>query len=48
MMVGLSSSTVGSSPRASVEQARRVIYAADRPTTEELAAAINQIKASGD
>ncbi|HOX24230.1 MAG TPA: flagellar motor stator protein MotA [Candidatus Krumholzibacteria bacterium] len=48
MMVGLSSSTVGSSPRASVEQARRVIYAADRPSTEELAAAINQIKATSD
>lgn len=44
IMVGLSSSNVGASPRASVEQARRVIYAADRPSTDEIEEAIKQIR----
>jgi len=44
IMVGLTSSTGGTSPVTAVEQARRVIFDADRPTTQELEAAINQIK----
>lgn len=44
MMIGLSSSTGGTSPGTSVEQARRVIYSADRPTAEELETAINELK----
>ena len=44
MMVGLTSSAAGTSPRTSLEQARRVIYAAERPTTVELEEAVNQIK----
>lgn len=46
MMVGLVSSTGGTSPVTAVEQARRVIFDSDRPTTEELEAAVNQIKAA--
>ena len=44
MMIGLSSSTGGTSPGTSVEQARRVIFSADRPTPEELESAINELK----
>jgi chemotaxis protein MotA len=44
IMIGLSSSTGGTSPGTSVEQARRVIYSADRPSPEELETAINELK----
>jgi chemotaxis protein MotA len=46
IMVGLISSSSGTSPATSVEQARRVIYSADRPSTEELESAVSQIKAA--
>jgi chemotaxis protein MotA len=46
MMVGLISSTGGTSPVTAVEQARRVIFAADRPSTAELEAAVNELKAA--
>ncbi len=44
MMVGLISSAQGASPRTAIEQVRRVIYTADRPTSVEVAEAVNSIK----
>jgi chemotaxis protein MotA len=44
MMVGLISSAQGASPRTAIEQVRRVIYTADRPTSVDVAEAVNSIK----
>ncbi len=44
MMVGLISSAQGASPRTAIEQVRRVIYTAERPTTVDMAEAVNSIK----
>jgi chemotaxis protein MotA len=46
LMVGLVSYAGGTSPAVAVEQARRVVYAADRPSAQELDAALNEIKSS--
>lgn len=44
MMVGLISSAQGASPRTAIEQVRRVIYTADRPSSVDVAEAVNSIK----
>jgi chemotaxis protein MotA len=44
MMVGLISSAQGASPRTAIEQVRRVIYTTERPTTVDVAEAVNAIK----
>lgn len=44
MMVGLISSAQGASPRTAIEQVRRVIYTAERPTTVDMAEAVNSLK----
>lgn len=44
IMVGLVGYAGGTSPTVAVEQARRVIYSADRPTSEELEAALAELK----
>ena len=44
MMVGLISSAQGASPRTAIEQVRRVIYTTERPTTVDMAEAVNSIK----
>jgi chemotaxis protein MotA len=44
MMVGLISSAQGASPRTAIEQVRRVIFTSERPTTVDMAEAINSIK----
>jgi chemotaxis protein MotA len=44
MMVGLISSAQGASPRTAIEQVRRVIYSSERPTTVDVAEAVNAIK----
>lgn len=44
MMVGLISSAQGASPRTAIEQVRRVIFTAERPTTVDMAEAVNSIK----
>ena len=44
MMVGLISSAQGASPRTAIEQVRRVIYSSERPTTVDVAEAVNTIK----
>jgi chemotaxis protein MotA len=44
MMVGLISSAQGASPRTAIEQVRRVIFTSERPTTVDMAEAVNTIK----
>lgn len=44
VIVGLVAYAGGTSPAVAVEQARRVIYAADRPSAQELDAALVQLK----
>ena len=44
MMVGLISSAQGASPRTAIEQVRRVIYTTERPSTVDMAEAVNAIK----
>jgi len=44
IIVGLVGYAGGTSPAVAVEQARRIIYQADRPSAQELDAALNELK----